>query len=326
MHVCIVNNSKIPALMYGGTERVIWWLGKELVRLGHRVTYIVAEGSHCPFANVVAYDSTRPINELIPSDVDVVHLHHAANETPVKPYLVTMHGNLNEQYLLDINTVFVSRNHAARFGSDCFVHNGIDPEDYGKPTLTGKRNSIHFLGDAAWRVKNVRGAISIARKARVPIEVIGGRRFNFNMGIRLTFDPNARFHGMKGGQEKNDTLDRSKALLFPVLWHEPFGLAIIESLYFGCPVIATPYGSLPELVPWTVGFLSANSNELVNAVKNVGIFDPQVCHDHVLRHFTSAIMTQKYLGFYEQVANGAPLNAVAPQLKQVQQEKFLPFS
>lgn len=312
--------------MYGGTERVIWWLGKELVRLGHRVTYIVAAASQSPFANVILYDPAIPLNQLIPADVDVVHLHHAANEKPLKPYLVTMHGNINELYPLDINTVFVSRNHAERFGSNCFVHNGIDPADYGKPTLTGKRNAIHFLGDAAWRVKNVRGAISIARKARVPIDVIGGHRFNFNMGIRLTFDPNARFHGMKGGHAKNELLDQSKALLFPVLWHEPFGLAIVESLYFGCPVIATPYGSLPELVPWTVGFLSSNSNELINAVKNVGIFDAQVCHDHVLQNFTAATMTQNYLRLYEQVASGASLNAVAPMLRQVQKEKFLPFN
>ena len=326
MHICIVNNSVIPALVYGGTERVIWWLGMELTRLGHKVTYIAAAGSHCPFADLVIYNPAKPINQLIPAGADVVHLHHAANEKPLKPYLVTMHGNLNEAYELDVNTVFVSQNHAQRFGSTCFVYNGIDPDDYGTPIFNNRRNYIHFLGDAAWRVKNVRGAISIAHKARVPIHVIGGHRFNFNMGIRLTFDLNARFHGMKGGYEKNQILNHSKGLLFPVLWHEPFGLAIVESLYFGCPVIATPYGSLPELVPWNVGFLSSDTTELVNAVNNLGIFDPRTCHEHVMQHFTAAIMTQKYLGLYERVLNGQPLNEVAPMLVQVQQEKFLPFT
>ena len=43
-------------------------------------------------------------------------------------------------------------------------------------------------------------------------------------------------------------LNASRGLIFPVRWHEPFGLAVIESLYFGCPVFATPYGALPELV------------------------------------------------------------------------------
>src|ERR671912_175456 len=139
MHICIVNNSVIPALVYGGTERVIWWLGKELVRLGHKVTYIVAPGSQCPFAEVVGYDSTLPLNKLIPADADVVHLHHLGNEKPLKPYLVTMHGNINEQYALEVNTVFVSENHAKRFGSSCFVYNGIDPDDYGKPRFDNSR-------------------------------------------------------------------------------------------------------------------------------------------------------------------------------------------
>ena len=39
-------------------------------------------------------------------------------------------------------------------------------------------------------------------------------------------------------------------------WHEPFGIALIEALYFGCPVFGTPYGSLPEIVEEGVqGFL-----------------------------------------------------------------------
>ena len=325
MHVCIVNNSVIPALKYGGTERVIWWLGRHLVKRGHKVTYIVAKGSTCPFAEIIEYNASVPFNTLVPASADVLHLLHEVNEKSTKPYIVTMQGNLNQQYPLDINTVFVSRNHAGRFGSSSFVYNSIDPDDYGMPDFDNKRNYIHFLADAAWRIKNVRGAISIARKAHVPLHVVGGYRFNFNMGIRLTFDPNTRFHGMKGGSEKNGILNGSKGLLFPVLWHEPFGVAIIESLYFGCPVIGTPYGSLPELVPENVGFLSAKKTALVEAVKNIDIYDRRVCHEHVMEHYTAEVMTEKYIKLYEQVLNGNTLNKVAPVLIQIQQEKFLAF-
>jgi len=325
MHVLIVNNTVIPALKYGGTERVIWWLGKELVKRGHKVTYMVAKGSSCPFANVIELNTDRPFNELVPADVDVIHLNHGVNETPLKPYIITLHGNINHQQVLDKNTVFVSANHAARFGSDIFVHNGIDPEDYGKPILNNPREYIHFLGDAAWRVKNVRGAIKIAAKAKLPLHVIGGVRFNFSQGIRLTFNANVTFHGMKGGAEKNQIINNSKAMLFPVLWHEPFGIAIVESLYFGCPVFGTPYGSLPEIVNNEVGFLSNQSSELVQALRQVDDYNRQICHDYVMVNFTSAQMTDKYLQFYEQVLNGNSLNKTHPQLVKVQAEKFLPF-
>ncbi|MEO5892588.1 MAG: glycosyltransferase [Ferruginibacter sp.] len=325
MHILIVNNSVIPALKYGGTERVIWWLGKMLVKMGHKVSYLVAKGSHCPFAEVYALDHSVPFNSQVPASVDVVHLLSGHNELPDKPYIITMQGNLNDAVELDRNIVFVSRNHANRYGSESFVYNCLDAADYGKPDLISKRQYIHFLADAAWRVKNVRGAIKIARKAAVPLHVIGGVRFNFNMGIRLTFDPNTRFHGMKGGDEKNNIINGSKGLLFPVLWHEPFGIAIIESLYFGCPVVGTPYGSLTELVPNEVGFLSSKKDELVNAVKNIDSYDRKACHQYVMDNFTSDKMALQYLALYEKVLNGQNLNAIAPGLKQVQSEKFLPF-
>lgn len=325
MHICIVNNSKIPALKYGGTERMIWWLGKALVKMGHKVSYIVAAGSSCSFADVYTLDPAVPFNRQVPGGVDVVHLLTGTNEKPVKPYLVTMQGNLNERVELDRNLVFVSANHARRYGSSSFVYNCLDEEDYGKPDLASKRKYVHFLADAAWRLKNVRGAIKIARKASTPIHVVGGVRFNFNMGIRLTLDPNAHFHGMKGGEEKNKILRRSKGLLFPVLWNEPFGIALIESLYFGCPVFGTPYGSLPELIPAEVGFLSSKKDDLVNAVKNAGDYSRTRCHQYVMDNFTAGKMTLQYLSLYEKVMNGEKLNAEAPKLIQVQQEKFLPF-
>jgi hypothetical protein len=325
MHILIVNNSAIPALKYGGTERVLWWLGKVLVKMGHKISYLVAKGSSCPFADVYVLDDTVPFNSQVPEGVDLIHLFIGVNEKPTKPYIKTLEGNVTEPIELDINTVFVSHNHASRYGSERFVHNCIDVADYGKPDLTSKRKYIHFLADAAWRVKNVRGAIQLARRAAVPLEVIGGVRFNFNMGIRLTFDLNTHFNGMLGGDEKNKAINGSKGLLFPVLWHEPFGIAIVESLYFGCPVIGTPYGSLAELVPNEVGFLSAKKDELVQAIKNIDSFDASTCHKYVMDNFTADKMAFQYLSLYEKVLNGENLNTLPPKLIEVQKEKFLPF-
>jgi len=190
-----------------------------------------------------------------------------------------MHGNPKNQSPLDLNTIFVSQNHAERFGSNSFVHNGLNWDDYSEVDLEKKRTFYHFLGKAAWKIKNVVGAIDIAKQANKHIDILGGHRFNFKMGLRFTFTHKAHFHGMVGGAEKDMYLKRSKGLIFPVLWHEPFGLAIIESLYFGSPVFATPYGSLPELVKNDVGFLSNKKDELINAVKS-NSFKPTICHEY----------------------------------------------
>lgn len=327
MHILIVNNTPIPALKYGGTERVIWWLGKSLVNSGHRVSYLVPPGSSCPFAEVYPFNPSLPFQEQLPVDkgIDVIHLNHGVHGEVPLPYVMTFHGNTNIQFPLDINTIFVSRNHAERFGSTSFVHNGIDPGDYGDPALSQSRSYIHFLGDAAWRVKNVQGALTVSRKAQWPLQVIGGYRFNFNQGMRFTFDTHVRFRGMKGGEAKNEILRQSAGLLFPVRWHEPFGLALIESLYFGCPVIGTPYGSLPEIVTRDVGFLSSHADELVQALFHLDSFNRQHCHDLVMEQYTSTKMMLEYLQQYEKVLNGYTLNAHPPVLKEIQYEKFLPF-
>lgn len=325
MHVLIVNNTSIPVKKYGGTERVIWWLGKQLVLMGHKVSYLVAAGSYCEFADVYTLNPNIPFNKQIPENVDVVHLNCEVNETPSLPYILTIHGNSNERKPLDLNAVFVSANHAARYGSTSFVHNGIDPDDYGDPGLNNERTYFHFLGDAAWRVKNVRGAIKIAQTAQVPLRIIGGVRFNFNQGIRLTFDPRIKFDGMQGGAEKNEILKQSKGLIFPVLWHEPFGISIVESLYFGCPVFATPYGSLPEIVEQNVGLLSNSVEELVDAVKNAANYSKKYCHEYVMNNFSSKQMAIRYVEKYEMVLNGSHLNYTHPILKEIQTEKFLPF-
>ena len=226
---------------------------------------------------------------------------------------------------MDINTVFVSKNHASRYGSVSYVHNGIDPDDYGDPGLDQKRNYFHFLGDAAWRVKNVRGAIKIAQDAKIKLRILGGKRFNFNQGIRLTFDLGIRFDGMVGGAEKNNLLKGSKGLIFPVLWNEPFGLSIVESLYFGCPVFGTPYGSLTEIIQPNVGITSNSLSALVEGVQHADQFDTKTCHEYVMENFTSKQMTINYLKQYETVLNGQHLNQTAPILSTIQTEKFLPF-
>jgi glycosyltransferase involved in cell wall biosynthesis len=312
MHIVHVIPSRLPALLYGGTERVAWWLAKEQVARGHRVTFLAEAGSECPFAEVRVLDLGAPLRGQIPAGAELVHFHYPYDDELDTPYLVTIqvNGALGTRH--HPNSVFVSRDHAHRYGSETFVHNGIDPDDYGPPELDRRREYVHFLGKAAWRLKNVRGAIRIARRAGVPIRVLGGHRFNLNMGFRLTLDRNASFAGMVGGERKNEELRGSRGLIFPVLWHEPFGIAIVESLYFGCPVVGTPYGSLPELVPPEVGFLSDREDDLVEAVRDLGSFRRSDCHEWVMENFTAARMTDEYLRLYERVLAGETLNAEAP--------------
>ncbi|WP_180086303.1 glycosyltransferase [Acinetobacter sp. YH12103] len=314
MNILIANMSSIPVYAYGGTERVIWDLAKQLVVQGHQVTFLVPNGSHCDFAKVIEIDPYQPIYAQIPDNIDVAHFQFQPDITGLDlPYVVTEHGNAQLEERLNQNTIFVSHDHAQRHNSDSYVLNGLDWSNYGEVDWKRERNHYHFLGKAAWRLKNVKGAINIARKANYPLHVLGGNRFNFKRGLRLTFSPQIKFHGMVGGQEKFSLLNGSKGLIFPVRWHEPFGLAIIESMYFGSPVFSTPYGAIPELVPNECGVLSSNADVLVDAI-NTQKFDPLYCQQHVVNHFNAEKMAQGYLKQYQKVMQGKKLNNSQPSL------------
>lgn len=244
MNITLVCGSLLPALRYGGTERVVWALGKELHRMGHRITFLAAPGSRCDFARIVPLDPAQPVERQLPADTELVHFHTHYAGPIAKPHLVTVHGNLPPAGAT-ADCVFVSRNHAQRFGCEAYVWNGLDWEgDYAAPDLSLARRGYHFLGKAAWRVKNLRGAIRLSGRLGERLDVLGGYRLNLKMGLRLTLTPRVRFHGMVDNAAKKRLIERSKGLLFPVRWHEPFGLAVPESLWYGAPVFATPYGSL----------------------------------------------------------------------------------
>ena len=86
-------------------------------------------------------------------------------------------------------------------------------------------------------------------------------------------------------------------MIFPVRWHEPFGLAIVESLYFGCPVFGTPYGSLPEIVAPDVGVLSARASDLAEAVRGAGGSPLAAEHFDLFQHFNGHADASRGVGF-----------------------------
>lgn len=312
MHILFVNRASIPVFAYGGTERVIWDLGRALVDMGHRVSYLVPECSSCPFGQVLPIDDKKDWASQIPDDVDLVHFQfNPGMDLKLDlPWLMTQHGNSQVGETLPLNTVFVSRNHAQRHGSASHVLNGLDWRAYGPVDLSVTKDSFHFLGKASWRVKNVQGAIDTCLLGHQQLMVLGGHRLNFQRGFRYTWSRRIQFAGMVGGQTKLDLLQGSRGLVFPVRWHEPFGLAVIESLYFGCPVFATPYGALPELVPPECGVLSNEKAALAQALTKP--FDRQACHDRAVTLFSAARMAQDYLHVYQQLMQGTPLNPVNP--------------
>ena len=315
MNITIVNKGlPIPTLHYGGTERVIWGLGYELHKMGHKITFVVPEGSSCHFADIVVLNTNVPINDLIPRDSNIVHFNGFFDSTCKFPFVYTLHGNNENNEKADPFAIFISKNQALRNKGKTFVYNGLLWEDYPKVDLLKKRTYLHFLGKSRWKVKNLAGACEIAVKSNTNLMVMGGEKWtfpNFKRKPQYSLHPKISYFKNVDNTSKIKIMEQSKGLLFPVQWHEPFGLAIIESLYAGCPVFGTNKGSLPEIINENVGFLSDDIYTIIEAAK-IKTFDPKICQEYAIKNFNARIMTENYLKLYEKILNGETLNKTAP--------------
>jgi len=102
VHVCLVIDAKLPVHGYGGTERVVYWLGRALHDLGHKVTFIAQEAK-LSFADVIPIDKTKSIESQLPKGVDIVHLHAGLPMPENVPACQTIHGNCRERTIFHPN-------------------------------------------------------------------------------------------------------------------------------------------------------------------------------------------------------------------------------
>jgi glycosyltransferase involved in cell wall biosynthesis len=106
-------------------------------------------------------------------------------------------------------------------------------------------------------------------------------------------------------EEKVDLLRRAKAVLFPIDWPEPFGLVMTEAMACGTPVIATPRGSVPEVIEdgvtgWIVS-VENYAQEAAEKLKLLDEIDPHAGRERVQRLFSKEAMVAGYEGVFERV-------------------------
>lgn len=108
--------------------------------------------------------------------------------------------------------------------------------------------------------------------------------------------------GSVGPTERNRLLGNANALLHPILFNEPFGLSIIESMACGTPVIAFNKGSMGELIEnGQNGFLVNAVDEAIDRVAHIKDIDRAFCRSHIERNFTVERMAKEYIKVYETI-------------------------
>ena len=86
---------------------------------------------------------------------------------------------------------------------------------------------------------------------------------------------------------------------------EPFGLAAIESMFCGTPVLGFARGSFPEIIDEGVTGFSVHSDDVDGMAQRAQMlvgFNRVRCATHARARFSAATMTDAYLALYERVA------------------------
>lgn len=117
-------------------------------------------------------------------------------------------------------------------------------------------------------------------------------------------NPRITYAGNLSGQKKMQFLSKAKALLFPIDWEEPFGMAVIEALACGTPVVAMKRGAMPEIIEHGVtGFLAENEKEFEEYMLQVDEINPEDCRKSIESKFSANVMAASYIERYNQVIN-----------------------
>ena len=98
----------------------------------------------------------------------------------------------------------------------------------------------------------------------------------------------------------------------PVQWEDPCPVNVLEALASGTPVLATPRGSLRELVGADGGGIGAGVAELLALRSRVEQFDPHTCRRRAERCFTHLRMARDYLRMYVHLLEHGGLPAGRP--------------
>src|SRR5680860_460663 len=98
-----------------------------------------------------------------------------------------------------------------------------------------------------------------------------GEKEYFERWIRPALGLEVSYLGEVSPSVRNRYLHEAVALVNPIQWPEPFGLAMIEALACGTPVIAFPSGAAPEIVrDGETGFLVNDVAAAAAALVRVG--------------------------------------------------------
>ncbi|MGH7765712.1 MAG: glycosyltransferase family 4 protein [Candidatus Dormibacteraceae bacterium] len=330
----------VPPAGYGGIELMAYNLACELQLRGHQVSVIGQQGSQGPFESIAiapeswsgqlggrdhlpreflflyrAYDIVRRrAFDVVHDNSGLAGILVAAISRLQAPVVATLHGALSEaegEYLSAIDHLVhlvaisqAQRALAAGVGWRRVVYNAVDPKEYAPITRWEEKGDyvVQLARISAEKGQHV--AIEMAQRLDINLVLAGKvgedsgayfeKRIKPHLGGRITWVENVV------GEDKARLLAHARAMVFPIQWEEPFGIAMVEAMVSGTPVIAMARGAAVELVePGVTGFLAADLDGMIDAYSRLGEIDLARCAERASERFGPGQMADGYQSVYE---------------------------
>jgi len=334
----------VPPKLYGGTERIVSYLTDELVALGHDVTLFASGDSktkatlkpgwpHALRLDPDIRDYLAPHIIMLEtlarhaSSFDIIHLHIDYMGYPLLrrvgvPFLTTLHGRLD---LPELKAVYAAFSDVPVVSISSSQRLPLAGANYAGTVYHGLPKAALLPGQGAGGYLAFIGRMSPEKAPDAAIRIAAGAGMKIKLAAKVDkadqayFDdviqpllrlPHVEFIGEIGESEKSAFLGSAAALLFPIAWPEPFGLAMIEAMACATPVIAMRRGSVPEIIEDGVnGYIVDTELEAIAAVRRLPALDRGRVRLRFEERFTARRMAADYLHLYTKlIAAHAPLH------------------
>jgi glycosyltransferase involved in cell wall biosynthesis len=329
----------VPPPLYGGIERIVDALIRQLLARAHSVALVAHRESTVPatqrFAwpglrSQVAHDTLRnavALSEAVAAfKPDVIHsfsrllyllpllprslpkimsYQRLPGRRQVAMAALLGRGSLQftgcSQYICDVGMRGGGSWHA--------IHNFVDLDVYPFQKVVPADAPLVFLS----RIEPLKGAhiaIEVARRTGRRLIMAGNHSESGPEGAywRDLIAPQLRspmidYVGPVNDRQKAELLGSAAAMIVPIQWEEPFGIVFAEALACGTPVISCPRGALPEIVRQGIdGFLVSSVEEACSAVLKIPELSRSACRERAEQCFSAHVISGKYERLYETVA------------------------